>query len=154
MSDRSHAMHMLWWVVFFLVHLKVGKNSRYTYIGSIIGLCTWHPIPLCICHSVPLCIWHPVPLCMWHPVPLCIMTPRSTPHMPPCFTLHMTPCSTLYMSPCSTLHMTPRSTLHMCNEYNGFWDLTWLLSGGGSKDSQLFRQQCCKVIYTSKGPCR
>ena len=41
-----------------------------------------------------------------------------------------------------------------CNDYNGFWDLTWLLSGGGSKDSQLFRQQCCKVIYTSKGPCR
>ena len=41
-----------------------------------------------------------------------------------------------------------------CNEYNGFWDLTWLLSGGRSKDSQLFRQQCCKVIYTSKGPCR
>ena len=37
-----------------------------------------------------------------------------------------------------------------CNDYNGFWDLTWLLSGGGSKDSQLFRQQCCKVIYTSK----
>ena len=25
---------------------------------------------------------------------------------------------------------------------------------GGSKDSQLFRQQCCKVIYTSKGPCQ
>ena len=22
-----------------------------------------------------------------------------------------------------------------CNDYNGFWDLTWLLSGGGSKDS-------------------
>ena len=41
-----------------------------------------------------------------------------------------------------------------CNDYNGFWDLTWLLSGGGSKDSQLFRQQCCKVIYTSKGPCQ
>ena len=38
----------------------------------------------------------------------------------------------------------------VCNDYNGFWDLTWLLSGGGSKDSQLFRQQCCKVIYTSK----
>ena len=38
----------------------------------------------------------------------------------------------------------------LCNDYNGFWDLTWLLSGGGSKDSQLFRQQCCKVIYTSK----
>ena len=39
---------------------------------------------------------------------------------------------------------------YTCNDYNGFWDLTWLLSGGGSKDSQLFRQQCCKVIYTSK----
>ena len=43
---------------------------------------------------------------------------------------------------------TPREP--SCNDYNGFWDLTWLLSGGGSKDSQLFRQQCCKVIYTSK----
>ena len=53
------------------------------------------------------------------------------------------------------LHMYIRGdNLRVCNEYNGFWDLTWLLSGGGSKDSQLFRQQCCKVIYTSKGPCR
>ena len=39
MSDRSHAMHMFMMGGFFLVYLKVGKNSRCTYVGPIIGLC-------------------------------------------------------------------------------------------------------------------
>ena len=50
------------------MYLKVGKNSRCTYVGPIIGLCIWHPVPLCIC-----------------------MTSCSTLHMTPCSTIHMKP---------------------------------------------------------------
>ena len=60
---------LLWWVVFFLMYLKVGKNSRCTYVGPIIGLCIWHPVPLCIWSPIGLCIGRQ---CICGPIMLCI----------------------------------------------------------------------------------